>query len=58
MEKQVFIIEAERKKCQKVADAFTELYELEDIVVLDAGIYGFVKLQDYTKRNGFDNVVT
>jgi hypothetical protein len=27
-------------------------------VVLDAGIYGFVKLQDYTKRNGFDSVVT
>jgi ribonuclease HI len=41
-----------------VVDAFVELYELEDMVVLDAGKYGFVKLQDYTNRNGFDNVVT
>jgi hypothetical protein len=58
MNKQVYITEEERDKCKKVADAFVELYELEDVVVLDAGEYGFVKLQDYTKRNGFDNVVT
>jgi hypothetical protein len=58
MEKTVYITEDEHDKCQKVADAFTELYELEDMVVLDAGKYGFVKLQDYTKRKGFDSVVT
>jgi hypothetical protein len=58
MKKQVYITEAEHEKCQKVAEAFAKLYELEDVVVLDAGKYGFVKLQDYTKRNGFENVVT
>jgi hypothetical protein len=58
MKKQVYITEEEHEKCQKVADAFVELYELEDVVLLDAGEYGFVKLQDYTKRNGFENVVT
>ena len=45
MGKQVYITEEERRKCQKVVDAYAELYEKEDIVVLDAGKYGFVKLQ-------------
>jgi hypothetical protein len=58
MERAVYITEEEHGKCQKVAEAFADLYELEDVVVLDAGKYGFVKLQDYTKRNGFDNVIT
>ena len=44
MEKQVYITEEERAKCQKVTDAFAELYEMEKIVVLDAGRYGFVEL--------------
>ena len=35
MEKQVYITEEERAKCQKVTDAFAELYEMEKIVVLD-----------------------
>ena len=47
MEKQVYITEEERAKCQKVADAFAELYEMENIVVLDAGRYGFVMLKYY-----------
>lgn len=29
MEKRVYITEEERAKCQKVADAFAELYEIE-----------------------------
>jgi hypothetical protein len=58
MERAVYITEEEHGKCQKVAETFADLYELEDVVVLDAGKYGFVKLQDYTKRNGFDNVIT
>lgn len=58
MEKQVFMPEDERKKCQKTADAFKELYENEDTVVLDAGRYGFVKLQYYNNKNGFDCVTT
>ena len=45
MRTEVYITEEERKKCQNVADAFRELYELTDVVVVDAGKYGFVKLQ-------------
>ena len=37
MVKQVYITEEERVKCQKVVEAFSELYEMESIVVLDAG---------------------
>ena len=57
MEKQVYITEEERAKCQKVADAFAELYEMENIVVLDVGRYGFVKLQYYKPPHGFEDVV-
>ncbi len=53
MEKQVYITEEERAKCQKVADAFAELYEMESIVVLDAGRYGFVELKYYKPPYGF-----
>lgn len=53
--KELFITEEEHKKCQKVADAFAELYEIENIVVLDVGRYGFVKLQYYSKERGFEN---
>lgn len=58
MEKQVYITEEEREKCQKVADAFAELYEMENIVVLDVGRYGFVKLQYYKPPHGFEDMVT
>jgi len=51
-----FITEIERSKCQKVKEAFTELYETEDTIVLDAGKYGFVKLQYYNQISGFDCV--
>lgn len=57
MEKQIYITEEERRKCQKVVDAYAELYEKEDIVVLDAGKYGFVKLQYYKFNFGFYNNV-
>lgn len=43
MEQKTYITKEERKKCQRVADAFVEL-ENEDIVVVDVGRYGFVKL--------------
>lgn len=58
MEKQVYISEIEREKCRKVAEAYSELYEEDDILVLDAGRYGFVKLQYYRPSNGFDGVTT
>lgn len=58
MEKQVYITGEERAKCQKVADAFAELYEMEKIVVLDAGRYGFVELKYYKPPHGFEEDAT
>ncbi len=58
MEKEVYITEEERAKCQKVADAFAELYEMENIVVLDVGRYGFLKLQYYKLPQGFEDAIT
>ena len=54
MEKKTYITEAERKKCRRVADAFAELYEMTDIVVVDVGRYGFVMLKYYTPPHGFE----
>lgn len=58
MNKKAYITREEQMKCKKVAEAFSELYELENIVVLDVGRFGFVKLQYYRPPQGFDNVVT
>lgn len=49
----VRITEEERAVCRRVADAFAEMYSL-DLMVLDAGQYGFVKLQDYNHPFGFE----
>lgn len=57
MNKQIYITDDERKKCRKVADAYIEL-EDEDILVVDAGRYGFVKLQYYECPFGFRDVAT
>lgn len=60
MEKQIYITEEEREKCRKVIDAFEELYEIEDedILLVDVGRYGFVKLQCYTPSYGFEELDT
>lgn len=58
MEKERYITDEEREKCRKVADAYAEFYELEDIFVADAGRYGFIKLLYYTEMNGFENINT
>ena len=58
MEKKIYITEKERAKCQKVADAFAELYEMTDIVVVDVGRYGFVMLKYYTPPHGFEEDAT
>ena len=55
---EAFISDEEREKCRKVAEAFREALEGEDLVVLDAGRFGFVKLQYYKPPWGFDNVFT
>lgn len=53
--KEKYITDDEREKCRKVADAFAELYEIENILVVDAGRYGFVKLQYYRPPQGFED---
>lgn len=57
MEKKTYITEEEREKCRKAAGAFAEL-EDAGILVVDAGRYGFVKLQYYTPPGGFENCCT
>ena len=52
MEKKKYISDEEREKCRRVAEAFVELEDV-DIVVVDVGRYGFVKLQYYTPPTGF-----
>ena len=54
MEKKIYITEEERAKCKKVAEAFSELYEMADIVVVDVGRYGFVMLKYYMPTHGFE----
>ena len=56
--KEIYITDSEREKCRKVADAFAELYEVENILVVDAGRYGFVKLQYYRPPQGFEDAIT
>lgn len=58
MEKQTYITDIERERCQKIAGAYSELYETDNLVVLDAGRYGFVMLQYYNKDYGFDDMFT
>lgn len=52
-----FITEEQRAKCRKVADAFAELYEMTDVMVADAGRFGFVRLQWFSEGEGFDSAV-
>ena len=47
------ISEEEHAACQRVADAFSEIYSA-DLLVLDAGRYGFVKLQYFRPPFGYD----
>ena len=54
---ETYITEEQREKCRKVADAFTELYELTDVMVADVGRFGFVRLQWYSEGEGFDSAV-
>lgn len=51
---QTYITDEEKINCQKVADAFAELFDKEGLTVLNAGRYGFVKLQYFKFPFGFD----
>lgn len=54
---EIFITEEQRAKCRKVADAFAELYELTDVMVADAGRFGFVRLRWFSEGDGFDSAM-
>ncbi len=54
MDQIIYITDEERTKCRSVVDAFAEMYEMTDVVVVDAGRYGFVKLQYYREPQGWD----
>lgn len=58
MNKQTYITEEEMEKCKRVANAFAEIYHEDDVLVVDAGRFGFVKLQNYMPNEGFDSVTT
>lgn len=57
MERVTYITDEERKKCRKVADAFAELYELADVMAVDADRFGFVRLQWLNAYLEFDSAV-
>lgn len=52
-----YITEEQRARCRKIADAFAELYDLTDVVVADAGRFGFVRLQWFSEGEGFDSAM-
>lgn len=53
-----YISDEEREKCRKVVNAYAEFYEVEDIIVVNAKRYGFVKLLYYSEMNGFETMET
>ena len=53
---QTYITDGEKINCQKVADAFEGQFDSEDLIILNAGRYGFVKLQYFKFPFGFDTV--
>lgn len=52
MEKRSYITKEEQKRCQKIAAFYAKLEE-KDIIVVDAGRFGFVKLVYYNPQVGF-----
>ena len=55
--KKIYITEEERVKCRKVMEAFSEMYEEQDVLVVDAGNYGFIKLQWFNEKQGFEAAI-
>lgn len=51
-----YITDEEIINCQKVADTFSELFDNEGLIILNAGKYGFVKLQYFKFPFGFDTM--
>lgn len=56
--KHVYISDEEREKCRKVVDAFAEELDDIDVVVVEAGRFGFIKLLYYKYPYGFDDAIS
>ena len=56
-QKRVYISDEEREKCRKVVSAYAEELDDIEIMVVEAGRYGFVKLIYYKFPYGFDNAI-
>ncbi len=54
----MYISDEEREKCRKVVNAYTEELDDVDVMVVEAGRYGFLKLLYYRVPYGFDDAVT
>ncbi len=54
MKPERYITEKESVKCKSVMNAFSELYEQSDILVVDGGRYGYVVLQYFDGRSEFN----
>lgn len=57
-QKRGYISDDEREKCRKVVNAFAKELDDIEIIVTEAGKYGFVKLMDYEFPYGFDSAMT
>lgn len=57
MKRKEYINQEEREKCRKVVDAYAEEFDDETILILEAGRFGFVKLQYYNHPYGFEDAV-
>ena len=53
MEQERYITREESARCKLVRDAFAELYDEDDVIVLDAGRYGFIELQYFNGDSEF-----
>lgn len=58
MPNEKYITKEESERCQKVADTYAKELEEGDIVLLNAGKFGFVMLQYFQPPMGFDSATT
>ncbi|MBD5531581.1 MAG: hypothetical protein HDQ98_05160 [Lachnospiraceae bacterium] len=56
--KQVYISDIEREKCRKVVNAFAEELDDVEVMVVEAGRFGFIKLIYYKFPYGFDDAIS
>lgn len=54
-QKRKYISDEEHEKCKKVVSAFENELDDMEVLVMDAGRFGFIKLISYRFPHGFDN---